>query len=210
MSLLGALTAISTDPWVWVSVLWVIAGISFMWRDNKLYRLAESLSIGFGIGHGVNTALKTLNSQIYIPITVNGDLIAVLGLIIGLLVYVRFFVKGLGWLSRYPVSIMYGLGAGIAVTSMVKGFLIAIIVYYGTLSLGFEWIIAMLGTFGCLFYFIFMKEHKGVYGVVTKIGSAIMFMGVIGYHHAIYCYKSQPGAIERFGYIFREALQVIV
>ena len=200
---------VSTDPLVWLSIAWMVAGVSFLFKDNFLYRTAETCLIGVLIGHGINTALLSLRSQIIIPISTNGDFLAIIAVAIGLLTYARFVKPTFAWLGRYPTSVMYGLGAGIALTSMIKGFIIAVILNYAAMDFGIPWIIAMGGTIGILMYFVFVREHTGPWGIMARIGSSIMFMGVVGYHAAIYFYKSQPNAIERWGYFLRTALGVI-
>jgi hypothetical protein len=197
----------SGDIFVWLEVLWILAAISFMIRDNPVYRIMESLIVGALIGHGINTGINSLNAQILVPLG-TGDMVAILGLIIGALVYVRYFMPSLGWLGRYPTAIMYGLGAGIALTSIIKGTIVGIILSIITLPIGLEWFMSTLIFASMILYFIFVMKHEGWYAAVAKVGAIFIFFN-IGYQQGIFIFKSQPGAIERLGFIFRNALGVI-
>ena len=200
---------ISLDPLVWISILWVFAGLSYLWGDNPLYRLAESCMIGVAIGNGLNTAILTFRTQIYVPMTTKADLLAIAGLLIGVLAYTLFLGRRFGWLTRYPTAIMYGQGAGITMTSMVGGSILAIVSYFNKMPLGIEWVIGVIIAVSILTYFVFSKEHTGAYGVLARIGQAFLYMATIGFGQIVFVYKGTPTVIERWYFILRDWLHII-
>jgi len=111
---------------------------------------------------------------------------------LGLLLFMRFFPR-VSWLSRWSIAAMIGSYAGLAIIGALQGDLIAqiwanMIPFYvskswagvGSANGSGEMFFALLevlrnpliiiGLVTTLVYFFFSREHKGGFGVVSRIG----------------------------------------
>lgn len=98
---------------------WTAAGLtififSFLYEDNPLFRIAENLYVGVGIGYVFSNYLfNSYIPKIYVPLA-SGNYTVLLPLLLGLSVLTQFFPK-IAWLSRYGFTFIMGYGAGIAI-----------------------------------------------------------------------------------------------
>jgi len=114
-------------------------------------------------------------------------------IILGILLLTRLSRK-YSWVSRYAYALMIGWGAGVAIPLMTHSYILKQLhsamaplqAAPGPQAAGLEmfsggWflhvaapmfgaVVLVLGTVSVLFYFFFSVEHKGVGGVVSKIG----------------------------------------
>ena len=104
----------SVDPWVWVAALATLAIMSYLYKDNPVYKTAEYLFVGVASGYylsiyyanvivpnliqPVGRGLESLADGVFDPIG-----LARLGaLILGLMLFSRFTPRH-SWPSRWPV-----------------------------------------------------------------------------------------------------------
>ncbi len=132
-------------PWMDVFGLWVAAILtlciySFLYRDNPFYRFAEHLFVGISVGYGIVIAihqgviplawepLSEAFDSLWIEIT--GDvtpesrqalwgLFRIIPIFIGLLFFARLSPT-YTWLIRYPIAILIGFGAGVAIPNVLQ------------------------------------------------------------------------------------------
>ena len=103
---------ISTDLGVWVGAICTIGLMSFLYRENALYRGVENAFIGFGAAHALVLGIENIRDLAIIPLIKKGDLTTLIHRP-RLMIYARYSQNGHG--SRRSVSFIYGLGAGVAV-----------------------------------------------------------------------------------------------
>lgn len=165
-----------------VAGLLTLAIYSFLYRDNPVYKFAESLLIGLSIGYALVTFWQTaILDKLLQPLFHQGQLLLVVPLILGLLMFSRFS-RRLSWLSRIPLALMIGAGAGAAIPAML---------YERTLrqvsnsiqplvtsdsQFNFSGLVVLAGLLSTLAYFYFSREHKGFLGGVAKIGTYFMMV----------------------------------
>jgi hypothetical protein len=174
----------------------VIAGIltlaiySFLYKDNPLYKAAESLLIGLSIGYALVIYWQTsiMDLMIY-PLFSDGKLLVVIPLILGLLMFSRFSQR-LGWLSRIPLAMMIGAGAGVAIPAMLYARILkqmsATVHPLVTETGGFNisGLIVVIGLLATLSYFYFGRKQSGILGRAAKVGTyflMIFFGATFGY-----------------------------
>ena len=128
---------------VWMAAFLTLAIFSFLWRDNPLYKIAESLLVGVSAGYwmvnGVWTALVPkllaplapgLTRGLFLPdlpasATPGVDFaLAVVPLALGFLLLWRLAPRG-GWIAVWPLAFIIGTTAGLKVISSVEADLIA-------------------------------------------------------------------------------------
>jgi uncharacterized membrane protein YtjA (UPF0391 family) len=103
-----------TNPWFYntVGAIFTLMTFSYLWKENAIYRLAEhifvALSAGYIVTYNWHTTIKPV-IQDEIPVQKQYYLIT--AIIVGLLMYTRYFAK-IAWLARIPMSIWVGYGVG--------------------------------------------------------------------------------------------------
>lgn len=95
---------------VWVSGACVIGIISFVWKENPYYRLLEHLFVGLASGQAVAAAWLVIKNSAIAPV-VKGSLLPIIPLVLGLMLYLRYFKK-VAWLAKVPTSLLLGIGLG--------------------------------------------------------------------------------------------------
>jgi hypothetical protein len=97
---------------VWTGALLTLAVLSYLYADNPAWRVTEHLYVGLAAGYGLgytwqNYLRPVLQTQLPAP----GGWIWLLPLALGALLYARY-VPRLEWLSRFPLGVWIGYGAG--------------------------------------------------------------------------------------------------
>ncbi len=174
----------------------IIAGLltliifSFLYKDNPFYKMAESLLIGVSIGYVlVITWSNTLMDMLFEPLFSNAELSLIIPLFLGLFMLGRFSDKTVA-LSRIPIAVMIGSGAGIAIPTMlynrtIKQLTASVMpIFTESGGLNISGIVVIVGLLSTLAYFYFSREHKGKFGAFAKLGTyflMIFFGTTFGY-----------------------------
>lgn len=159
-----------------------LAILSFLYRDNPVYKMAEYLLIGVSIGYIlVVTWSNTLMALMFEPLLGQGKLWLLIPLALGLMMWGRFHRKTLP-LSRIPIGFMIGSGAGVAIPAMLYGRTLrqmSATVMPLADSSGLPDLAALaviVGVLTTLSYFYFSREHKGAFGMSAKIGTFFLMV----------------------------------
>ena len=174
----------------------LIAGIltlaiyTFLYKDNPIYRAAESLLIGLAMGYVLVIYWQTaFMDRIFDPLFGQGKLMVLIPLILGLMMFSRFSKK-YSWLSRIPIALMIGAGAGVAIPAMlyartlkqISASVMPLVNENGAFN--FEALVVVAGLLSTLSYFYFSREHKGLMGKSAKLGTYFLmtfFGATFGY-----------------------------
>lgn len=173
---------ISMNPWVWIGVFFTFSVLSFLYKDNPFYKLAEHVTVGVSMGYfAVIMYTNSYIPKFHTPVFHEGKIILLIPAIIGLLMLLRIVPK-YSWLSRYAICFTVGAGSGMAIPrSMQASVLRQLEASMLNLSFanveGINNIIIFIGVLSVLIYFFFSKEHKGVFGGVAKIGIWFLMVG---------------------------------
>jgi len=159
---------------------WMCVGFWSTMIGNMLPNLSESLSNYFGVPY------KGLNVFYIVP------------LILGIMLLMRLSSKA-GWISRWALAWIVGTTAGLNLIrylrtdfiSQVSNTFLPLLVewkgigpFFSDLSLAStgqlvmtlsNWVI-FIGVFSGLIYFFFSKEHKGFFGVASKVGIWVLMI----------------------------------
>ena len=190
---------------IWLAAILTLAIYSFLYRDNPIYRFAESLLIGISVGFLLVTTFDTtLIPKAFEP--VGGGFISIfesggfgsiftflwllLPVVLGLLMFARFATR-FAWISRIALALYIGFGAGASIPANMQSYILSQVdaTIRPFLHIGSFWtllnaLIILVGLISTLFYFFFSKEHKGAFGAVTKVGTyylMIFFGATFGY-----------------------------
>jgi hypothetical protein len=117
-------TIIST----WVAATLTIAILSFLYKDNPLYRFAEHLYVGVSAAFSVIIfwyqdiwPLLVGNFRDFLHAGNKVEAwILIVPAILGILMWTRFVPK-IAWVSRIPLGFIIGIGAGLGITGTIHG-----------------------------------------------------------------------------------------
>jgi len=158
----------------WVAAILTLMVLSFLWKENKFYRIAEHVGVGAAAGHGTLTAINSIQTSCITPL-IGGSIVLIIPLVLGLMVFMGLSKK-LGWVTRYPMMFMVGTGIGVMLGAIMEGQIIGLLkatvteIFVGNAFLAFSGLIVLLGFITTLSFFIFTKEHTGTLGTSAKIG----------------------------------------
>jgi hypothetical protein len=202
---------------IWVAALLTIGIVSFLYRDNPVYKFCEALFVGISAGYWfVSLFFQNLLPRLFDTLGItklfgfssedgafqrvfsghyDERIWYILAGILAVMMLLRL-VPRIGWISRWPLSVVVGSTAGLYMVtyfqsnflSQLQNTIIPIIdvnrisnlsataAAQGGLTADLWFaaylgnIVLIFGTLAGLVYFYFSKEHKGVLGGTAKIG----------------------------------------
>lgn len=168
---------------IWIIAFFTISLLSFLYKDNRFYKLAEHIFAGLSAGYYVGLIWHSVILQQMIdPIVNDGKWLLIIPGLLGALMFSRF-TKNYSWISRFSLAFVMGNTAGIFLLSELHGKVLPQVQAtmlplngeggFGELLLA---IIIAVGVLSTLIYFYFSKEHTGVMGGVARVG--ILFIMV--------------------------------
>ena len=102
----------STTIGVVLGVLGTLCLFSLLYRENRIYRVAEHIFVGLAGGYAVKAVWSDiLKPNWYTPMTADGQWPWMFVLFLGLLYY-TMYVKKFAWMSKITLGIVLGLFAG--------------------------------------------------------------------------------------------------
>ncbi len=196
---------------VWVAALFTLFVLSFVYRDNVFYKVAESIFVGVSAAYWMvvgfwTTIIPNLLGKLF-PGWIQGWAMPGLSplhemywwtyfvpLILGIMLLWRLAPQGT-WIARWPLAFIIGTTAGIRLIgfihadflSQIQNTIIPIIVIEdGAFSFwdSVKNIVIVIGVLACLVYFFFSFEHRGVVGKTARVGIwflMITFGAAFGY-----------------------------
>lgn len=185
---------------IWVAAFFTLAILSFMYGDNPVYKLAESVVVGVSAAYWMvvgfwevivpNLVGKLMPSVIKawaMPgLEEEADFLYIVPLTLGVLLLWRLSPKG-AWISRWPMAFIIGVFCGLRLVtfihadflSQIRNTIIPLAVFTDE---GFSFwdsvrnILIVLGVLVCLVYFFFSIEHRGAVGKAAKVGTWVLMI----------------------------------
>ncbi|MCS7257781.1 MAG: hypothetical protein NZ601_00190 [candidate division WOR-3 bacterium] len=157
----------------WIAAGLTIAILSFLYKDNPLYKFAEHLYVGVSAGFGVIYVwafdLKPMLIDRFIENQGVERWILLVPAVLGLLMLSRWFGK-IGYLSRLPLAFTVGIGAGLGITASIQGFLLPQIQATLLPLTTINNIILVVGVITTILYFYFSRDFKGPFKYLLELG----------------------------------------
>lgn len=166
-----------------------LAVLTFLYKDNPIYKMAESILIGVSIGYTLVIVWEQTIVDLLVEPLVLGNLYLIIPLILGLLMFSRFIPK-LSYLSRIPIALLIGSGAGVAIPVMLEARTMRQVVatvnplFDAGFSFDFSALVVLIGVISTLAYFYFSREQTGLLGKLAGSGRyflMIFFGATFGY-----------------------------
>ena len=186
---------------VWIAAVLTLAILTFLHKDNPVFRMAENIFAGISLGYYIGIVLnQTLKPNLFLPIRNElqraaaehrlpvHDMDLLFAAAIGLLLYFRYIPK-VAWLSRFALAIYVGYYVGVTMLQKLQGEVLpqmksAMKPITGLNAETLFNVIYFVGVLTVLIYFFFSKKHEGLYGRAASVGVwflMISFGAAFGY-----------------------------
>lgn len=186
---------------IWLAALFTIWIYTIAFRDNPFFKFAEHTFVGAAAGHGIVYGVDNVLRYGWSPFTKGSALYAVVFLL-GIILYTRYHKKYF-WLSRFPLSIMVGIGIGLSMRATVTAEFVAQLSSTAGLKVfgvdawtGFSNLLFIIIVLTVVYFFVFTFPgmHRGNLGIISRIARYAM-MAAFGYSFA-------NTVLSRFNMIF--------
>ncbi len=199
----------------WIAATLTIAILSFLYRDNPLYRAAEHIYVGISAGFTViyawvfdvypmlvDTFKNNLAARNYLE-----AYILIVPALLGVMMLLRSIPK-LVWLSRWSISFTIGIGAGLGLLASIQGYLLPQISDTLRPLVNLNNAIIYIGVISTLTYFYFSREHTGIIRGLSRLGT-IFIMMAFGASFGYTVMARISLLIGRFYFLFHDWLPLI-
>ncbi len=180
---------------LWIGAFFTLAIMSFLYRDNPFYKVAESVVVGVSAGYWMvvgfwDVVIPNLLGKLW-PSLVKANFVPGMSevdpnwwylcpLVLGIMLIWRLSPVG-GWISRWPLAFIIGSTAGLRIyayvetdfVNQINSTIVPLIDMQGgsfDFWASFRAIVMVVGVFACLVYFFFSVEHKGAVGKTARLG----------------------------------------
>ena len=193
---------------IWIKVALTLIILSFLYRDNPLYKFAEHLFVGLATGYYIIQQYRgTFVPNLWTPFTqaITGrseatgtalawDFALVVPFALGSMFFFKF-ANRTSWMARWPMAVVIGTFAGLAVIGFAQGDLIrqtqanllpllrenawTNMIDAPSLAHFFQLIwnpVLIVGVLSALVYFFFSTPHTGVTGRIATLGIWFLMM----------------------------------
>lgn len=171
-----------------VAFAMVISVWSYLYRENIFSRTATTITIAISTVHAFMYNYTNAWRLAVVPL-MEGDIIYIIPIILGLLLFARLSSK-YSWLASYSYSVSLGIGTGATLSTLFSGNVAQLIVntaYAPWNKPGAFYMISGLilfvGTLLAITYWIFTKEATGIFGYGVRMGRWFLMIS-IGYLYA--------------------------
>jgi hypothetical protein len=193
-----ARVSVSRTVGLWISAFLTLSILSFLYRDNVFYKVAESIMVGFSaawamVGAGFWEAIIPKLAANLAPDLIRAwavpdlkeprepNLIYLAPLVLGIMLLWRLAPRG-GWIARWPLAFIVGTFAGIKLTNyldadfvnQIRSTIVPLVVMAQSGGIdtwsSFRNVGVVVGVLSCLAYFFFSFEHRGLMGRIARVG----------------------------------------
>ncbi|MDZ4688904.1 MAG: hypothetical protein SH850_27830 [Planctomycetaceae bacterium] len=221
---------------LWIAAFLTLGIFSYLYRDNVLYKLAESIIVGVSAGYYFVAGFwDSIVAQLLVELAPDftrahfrpgfdltrhdTDWWFVVPLVLSVFLFCKF-VPGVGWLARWPLAFVVGTFAGLRLVlfldadfvSQIRNTIMPLVVYSADGSF-LVWsslrnLGIILSVLACLTYFFFSVEHKGAIGRVSRIGIWVLMI-TFGASFAFTVMGRITLLTKRFEFLFVDWLRLI-
>lgn len=125
---------VSGDIWVWLAAIFTLAIMSYLYKDNPLYKAAEYLFVGVASGYYLSIYYQNVMvPNLFRPVgegvraaaggSFTWDLWRLAALVLGVMLFTR--LTRITWPSRWPMGLLVGAYSGLAIIGFAQGDLVA-------------------------------------------------------------------------------------
>lgn len=156
----------------WTFAIFSLAILSYLWKLNYVYKIAETFAVGSLLAHSfINTWTGSIEGICLNPLF-SGQVVRIIPLIFGLLIFTRLS-RQYAWISRYPTALLAGIGVGVMFGATFDAQILTQMAMTASAFVDkgiFSALVILVGMFTTLTYFVYTKEHTGFLGISARLG----------------------------------------
>lgn len=189
---------------IWLAAIFTLCIFSFLYKDNPLYKTAESVAVGITAAYWMvvgfwEVIVPNLLGKVHPewvqswampglpPVRDQFWWIWLVPLFLGVLLIWRLSPVG-SWIARWPLAFIVGTMAGIRMIGFLSadfrdqiGNSVKTLIAFSAsdefaLEETIKAIVMLFAMLACLVYFFFSWEHKGVVGKISKVGIWVLMI----------------------------------
>ncbi len=186
---------------IWVATALTLMMLSFLYRDNPFFRLAEHLYLGISNAYIIWFTWDQIIEPNFInrvffppsgtsPAEWQREPWYIIPGLLGILMLTRMFPK-IAWLSRWALAFYVGYAAGVSIGPTLNSYILAQM--YSTFPLTnvsfnangvvnlpslINSLLIFIGVVTVLVYFFFSYEHKGFIGKTARLGIWVLMIAL--------------------------------
>ena len=176
-------TTLNTIIGLWTGAALSLCIYSFLYKDNRFYKLAEHIFIGVSAGYCMCIGYWQILKPNLIDRLQQGQHVYYLAAILGIMLLTRLSHK-YAWMGRWPLAFIVGMSAGNNIVYTMDAQILsqlrsAIVPLWGNAdwSVTLQNWIMVVGLICCLSYFFFSIEHKGpIFGRLPRAGIWVLMV----------------------------------
>ena len=218
---------------IWLSAIFTLAIFSFLFGDNVVYKIAESIFVGASAAYAMVVGFWAAFMGIFVAQLApqfsqstffpgddrtEPEWMMLIPLAMGIMFLWRLMPVG-GWISRWPLAFFIAVFAGLRLVShfeadfvvQIKSTILPLIVFAEDGSFDLKtslWnSIMVLGTLSCLTYFFFSVEHTGVVGKISRVGIYLLMI-TFGVGFALTVMSRYSLLIGRMNFLLKDWLNL--
>ena len=174
------------DIGVWLAALLTVSIFSFLYKDNPLFKMGESIFLGTALGYTLcltyyssvwPKAIQPLMPDPAGPAKDWGTLVpeVIIPIVLAVFILLRV-IPQLAWLSRYSFAVYIAGWAAIQVPSAISGQLLPQLtsmmapINGGGFGHALTQVVLLVGVATTVIFFFFSLEHKGLVGRISRLG----------------------------------------
>ncbi len=158
---------------IWMGVFFTLSIMSFLYKDNPLYKLAEHIYIGLSAGYWLIYVMffdiKPMLIDAWMKNTGFNRYVLLFPALLGLLMLSRMIPR-IAHFSRVSIAFTMGIAAGLGLTGAIHGMILPQVKATMMPLNDINNVIIIVGVICTVIYFYFSKEHTGVTGWAAKVG----------------------------------------
>jgi len=156
----------------WTFAIFSLAILSYLWKLNYVYKIAETFAVGSLLAHTfINTWTGSIEGICLTPL-LSGQVVRIIPLVFGLLIFTRLS-RPYAWISRYPTALLAGIGVGVMFGATFDAQILTQIAMTASAFVDkdiLSALVILVGMFATLTYFVYTKEHTGPLGISARLG----------------------------------------
>jgi len=197
-------TSLARTAGIWTAAFMTLAVFSFLYNDNVVYKLSESVFIGVSAAYWMVVSFWTvlvpnLLGKLLPQLTQSWAMpglspvrdahwqVNLVPLVLGVMLLWRLAPKG-AWISRWPLAFIIGTTAGLKLVSFLQADFLSQIkasikpLLVTDASGSIVWLdsisstLLLVSMLAALTYFFFSWEHKGAFGRVSRVGVLVLMI----------------------------------
>jgi len=155
----------------------VLSLSSFVFKENPLYHIAESIYVGAAAGHMIVMGYKNVSSLAFYPLFSQGKLSMLVPLLLALTLAGRF-TKKYYHLSRYAIALPLGMGTGIALRGIPSAQILSQVKATFLSLSSIDNIIVIIGVTSTICFFLFTTIQNRYIKAYANLGRRFIIVSL--------------------------------